>query len=56
MRRRWPVPVLAVVLVAAVGFGIWHLQLAGSMALPVALYTVAARGTRKQAYAGAAIP
>ncbi|ABW12592.1 integral membrane sensor signal transduction histidine kinase [Parafrankia sp. EAN1pec] len=52
-RQIWPVSVLAAVLAAAVGFGIWDVRLAGSMALPVALYSVAARGTRRQAYFGA---
>lgn len=55
VRRIWPVPVYGFVVVVAIGFGTWDLRLSGNLALPVALFTVAAYGTRRQAYVGAAV-
>ena len=48
-------PVFVVVVAVALGFGIWDIETAGHLALPVALFTLASFGTRRQAYAGAAV-
>ncbi len=55
VRRVWPVPTFAVVLAVAVGFAAWDIRFVGSLALPVALYTVVSLRPRRQAYTAAAL-
>ena len=55
VRRVWPLPTFAFVLAVAVGFAAWDVTFVGSLALPVALYTVVALGPRRQAYVASAV-
>jgi len=54
-RRKWPVPVFAWTLAAAVGALFWDTRLVGALALLAALYTVAETRPRRDALACAAL-
>ena len=50
VRRLWPVPVFAVVLALNAGAGLWgHVHLVNGLASLIALYTVAAMRSRRDA-------
>jgi signal transduction histidine kinase len=53
VRRKWPIPVFACALAAAVGAGLWHVSAIDGPALLVSLYTVASMRPRRDALVSA---
>ena len=55
VRRVWPIPAFAAILLVGIGFAASDTWFVGSLAFPVALYTVVALTPRRQAYAAAVL-
>ncbi len=55
VRRTWPVPVFAWLVLAAAGLGLWNSHAVPGIAVAVGLYTVAALRPRREALGAAAV-
>lgn len=55
VRRVWPIPTFGAILLVGIGFAASDVWFVGSLAFPVALYTVVSLSSRRRAYTAAAL-